>query len=874
MFFPSLRTAWLVVALCVFGFSERSQGAGNLPSITTQPANITANQGASATFKVVVAGSSTLSYQWKKGDTSITGATSATYTVAPVQPSDAGGYTVTVTNIVGNTTSKVATLSVNIPPSISEQPLSRGVAIGAPTTFRVVAGGTAPLSYQWKKDGVSITGAKSASYTITSVKQPAAGSYSVTVTNAAGIITSTAASLSVGTPPSIKVQPVSQSMPSGSSTSLSVVADGTAPLTYEWSKDEVKIPGANSATLLIPAVQASNAGAYRVTVSNSFGSATSKPAALATFREIATIVTSEGTMEFELFRDVSPRTVANFKYLAETCFYDGTAFHRLIPGFMIQGGCPYTRNDTGRGNIAYYGQGGPEYTIPNEPTTRTDRKHVRGLLSMAKTGSPNSGGSQFFVMFGNAPHLDNVHSPIGFLISGAETLAALEAQPLVASSETPANRLVVNSIRIRSEMASLTPKYQAGTVSGLLRPVDRSMNVGKYSLTLNSSGGFSGRFQYWGRTGSFAGNLPALTADVMEKEVIAVADSTSVAPLNVHVRVRQSVDFKNSVSIAVYSSQNGADIVDGTQVIATSELADPGTLNAAFATPTPTTGGALQSSAQNSLLSTRYNIGFFQAIVVNPTTRQYELALSELRGNGFLTLAINSLTGGCTGLGKLADNRAISFSDPVSNEGGRMSVSMCYHETPYPASAFTSIGTLASVPYYYRLSGVLELPKNDSVVADGTMKTLSSDGTLVPYTSLSSYLFWQQASRPQEVIKNQIGGAYLLPTVTAWRGPAVGTTMNPFTAGKSAQMNVDGVSSGTFGVAPTTSSTKTKMTVTFSKAPTGTTLTFNPENGTFSGKYNSKDFQGLMLQPLGPFSGKGVGFSLTESASVPVLITP
>lgn len=605
----------------------------------------------------------------------------------------------------------------------------------------------------------------------------------------------------------------------------------------------------------------------------------------AAVREIATIVTSAGTMEFELFKDVSPRTVANFKYLADTRFYDGTAFHRLIPGFMVQGGCPNTRNDTTSGNLSVYGQGGPEYTIPDEPTTRADRKHVRGLLSMAKTGQPNSGGSQFFVMFGDAPWLDNVHSPIGFLInsgtgatanSGSQTLTALEAKPRVTDSDTPVDRLVVNSIRIRSEIVTATPKetpkYQAGTVGGLLRPIDRSLNIGKYALTLNASGSFSGRFQYWGRTGSFTGKLPALTADGMEKEVIVAVDSQSLAPLNVHVRVRHSATSKNSVSIAVYGrAKDGSDIVDGTQVVATSELAAASSLSTAFATPTLTTGGSLQASARNSLLSTRYNVGFYQAILANGAT-----ALPELKGNGFLTLGITASTGGCTGTGRLADNRSISFSDPVSNEGGRMSVSMCYHETPYAASAFTgvSLGTLASVAYVYRLSGVLELPKNDSVVADGTMKTLVSGGTLVPYTSLSSYLFWQQGPRTTEVIKKQIDGAYLLPTVTAWRAPASGTTLNPFTTGKSVQFAVDALSAGTFQVSKTNS-------VTFLKPSVGTTLSFNSANGTFSGTYKTisgtnktKSFQGVMLQSVGPFSGKGVGFSLTDSASVPVLITP
>jgi len=96
----------------------------------------------------------------------------------------------------------------------------------------------------------------------------------------------------------------------------------------------------------------------------------------AAVREIATISTNLGVMEFELFSDVSPRAVANFKYLADTKFYDSTAFHRHIAGFMVQGGDPLTRGTTTEQyNVysTYFGSQGPEYTIPNEPTSRPDR---------------------------------------------------------------------------------------------------------------------------------------------------------------------------------------------------------------------------------------------------------------------------------------------------------------------------------------------------------------------------------------------------------------------------------------------------------------------------------------------------------------------
>lgn len=119
----------------------------------------------------------------------------------------------------------------------------------------------------------------------------------------------------------------------------------------------------------------------------------------------ATIVTDHGTMVIELFENDAPNTVANFEKLANDKFYDGLTFHRVIPNFMIQGGCP---NGTGTG--------GPGYKIDCEINPN---KHQRGSLSMAHAG-PNTGGSQFFICHAPQPHLDGVHTVFGRVIEGVE----------------------------------------------------------------------------------------------------------------------------------------------------------------------------------------------------------------------------------------------------------------------------------------------------------------------------------------------------------------------------------------------------------------------------------------------------------------------
>ena len=117
----------------------------------------------------------------------------------------------------------------------------------------------------------------------------------------------------------------------------------------------------------------------------------------------ATIEMDRGTITIELFEKEAPGTVANFTKLISEGFYDGLSFHRVIPGFVAQGGCP-------NGN----GTGGPGYTIPCE-TAGNPKKHVRGSLSMAHRG-PNTGGSQFFIVYEPQPHLDGLHTVFGQVI--------------------------------------------------------------------------------------------------------------------------------------------------------------------------------------------------------------------------------------------------------------------------------------------------------------------------------------------------------------------------------------------------------------------------------------------------------------------------
>ena len=247
--------------------------------ITAQPVSASVTTGSGTTLSVAATGSSP-AYQWRKNGINITGATAAAYTLANPQPADAGAYTVVVLNVLGSVVSSAATLVVNTPVSFTTQPLALTKTLGSSATFTAVATGTAPLSYQWRKDGLALTNATAASLTIPSVRAGTAGAYDVVVSNVVGPRASSVATLTVHTPVSLTTQPGSLTKLNGASASFSVLASGTAPITYQWRRGGVAIPGATAATLLFASTSASDTATYDVVVSNVVNSVTSNAVTL------------------------------------------------------------------------------------------------------------------------------------------------------------------------------------------------------------------------------------------------------------------------------------------------------------------------------------------------------------------------------------------------------------------------------------------------------------------------------------------------------------------------------------------------------------------------------------------------------------------
>ena len=161
--------------------------------------------------------------------------------------------------------------------------------------------------------------------------------------------------------------------------------------------------------------------------------------------EVAVISTTAGDMVVE-FLDVAPNTAANFIKLAKQGFYDGTCFHRIIKGFMIQGGDPLTRDASQEHS---WGTGGPGYMIKAE---FNDRPHQSGVISMARSSNPNSAGSQFFICDGDASFLDRQYTAFGKLVKGEDVLKKISGTPVGPGSHgensKPQKRVGVISIKI------------------------------------------------------------------------------------------------------------------------------------------------------------------------------------------------------------------------------------------------------------------------------------------------------------------------------------------------------------------------------------------------------------------------------------------
>jgi hypothetical protein len=250
------------------------------PVILLDPVSRNASPGGTVFFDVAVCGTEPLSYQWRFNNADILGATNRALERSNVQPSDAGAYSVRVSNAADSVVSGEAVLSFIELPVITVHPQGGTVFPGTNLVLSVFAEGPGPLHYQWRLNGGNIFGATNSMLPLADVGSEHSGDYTVLVGNAAGFVASRAASVQVSIPPNITAHPESRTVNPGVNVSFSVTATGTGTLHYQWQRNIESIPGATAPTLNLSSVTLDDSGAYTVVVTDDLGGVVSQPALL------------------------------------------------------------------------------------------------------------------------------------------------------------------------------------------------------------------------------------------------------------------------------------------------------------------------------------------------------------------------------------------------------------------------------------------------------------------------------------------------------------------------------------------------------------------------------------------------------------------
>lgn len=263
------------------------------PSITQQPVGGTVCEAGSMTLAVTASGTPPLTYQWSRNGVAISGSNSSSLPLGPVDVADAGSYTVAVSNTCGNAVSAAAVVAVDPLPVVTTQPQDQVECAGDTVQLSVAATTTPPVSYAWRKNGIPVPGATSASLTILGASRADAGDYDVVITDACSSVTSAVAVVTVRQAPVVTTQPQGTQVCLGSGVTLAIAASGSEPLSFQWRKGGAVLGGETGQTLSVASFSAADAGDYDVVVQNSCGSATSATATLSVAEVVA--ITSSPT---------------------------------------------------------------------------------------------------------------------------------------------------------------------------------------------------------------------------------------------------------------------------------------------------------------------------------------------------------------------------------------------------------------------------------------------------------------------------------------------------------------------------------------------------------------------------------------------------
>lgn len=452
-----------IVLAAAFLFFGAINLSAQSPAILVQPISQSAAPGTRVTFNVTATGTGQLHYQWKKNGADLAGELSATLVIASVVAADAGDYAVIVSNAAASTTSAVARLTVGAlqMPAILTPPTNQTVSAGATVTLRASASGSAPLSFQWKKNGIEIAGETSSTLTLDAVTSADAGDYSVVVSNSAGVAESSKGTLSVTIPtaPVIIIQPKNQTVSSGSQVTFSVAASGAGQLQYQWKKNGVDLALRTSAVLIITAATSLDAGAYTVLVSNSFGSTNSLAAQLVVDSAVPpAIVGQPGSQtltagaQLELSVDASGSAPLSFQWRKDGVALNGKTTASLVINNVTvadAGGYSVVVSNSVGSKVSSTASVSVVEPVPPplilvQPVSQTARQGLRVAFTVVASGS----GQLQYQWMKNGVNLTGQQSAT-FQIDGVASVDAGDYSVAISNSSgttvSVAARLIVNS---------------------------------------------------------------------------------------------------------------------------------------------------------------------------------------------------------------------------------------------------------------------------------------------------------------------------------------------------------------------------------------------------------------------------------------------
>jgi Concanavalin A-like lectin/glucanases superfamily/Immunoglobulin domain/Bacterial Ig domain/Immunoglobulin I-set domain len=506
-------------------YASSAVGLVKAPILTQQPVSQAVVVGSNITLNVAAVGVLPLAYQWNIDGAAIPDATNATLTLNNAQSTNSGNYDVLVSNPAGSTRSQSAEVRVVLDvPVITAQPASATVSEGDTAMFSVTAVGSPPLTYQWAREGSDLIGETNSTLTLTNVAMADAGQFIVLVSNPSGGVLSQDARLTVlPVAPNITTQPMSRTVNDGTNVSFTVVATGTAPLSYRWARNGTFLAGGTNATLNLTNVGVGASGNFTVVVSNIAGSATSQAAVL-TVQPVAPMITSQ-----PVSRTVKEGTNISFTVVATGT---GPLFYRWARNATFLSGA--TNATLNLSNVALSASGNYSVvvsnavgsvissvavltvqpvapTITSQPVSRTVNEGTNVSFTVAATGT----APRFYQWFYNTTNL----------AGATNTTLALSNVPLsVAGNYTV---IVSNSAgSVTSVVAVLTVLPVAPKIT--TQPVGRTVLQGtNVSFTVTATGTAPLSYQ-WARNASALGGATSSTLNLTNVALSAGGNYTVI----------------------------------------------------------------------------------------------------------------------------------------------------------------------------------------------------------------------------------------------------------------------------------------------------------------------------------------------------------